>query len=156
MKNSLTPINKLAVLKSAKRYFRGKDLKYSNSIELLHFLELKHKLFFTEIEIDRVFEINNNIPMNKAIQSLINKHLYINPYLITTLNAAYNALLYDVDVEYGAPMGRPSILSNKIPECRRIVRVDDGYDKGGAYWGIGEPLYVEFNKDLSYINFTRE
>lgn len=26
----------------------------------------------------------------------------------------------------------------------------------GAYWGCGEPLYVEFTLDKSYVHFFRE
>ena len=36
------------------------------------------------------------------------------------------------------------------------VQLDSGgYDKGGAYWGLGSQLRVKYNKDLSYINFYR-
>jgi hypothetical protein len=47
---------------------------------------------------------------------------------------------------YGAPMGR-SILnpSGPLPEKSvRLYRVRldrGGYDDGGAYWGIGQPVY---------------
>src|SRR4051812_19848588 len=48
---------------------------------------------------------------------------------------------------YGAPMGRPSQHHNgdgsslgKIG-VRRIRLNSGGYDIGGAYWGIGKPLY---------------
>lgn len=40
---------------------------------------------------------------------------------------------------------------------RKRVRLDSGgYDMGGVYWGIGAPLYVEFNKDLTYIKYFRQ
>jgi hypothetical protein len=45
-----------------------------------------------------------------------------------------------VDCKFGAPMGRPGITEN--PEARvRLFRVQlpEGYDRGGAYWGIGPP-----------------
>lgn len=52
----------------------------------------------------------------------------------------------EVDCKYGAPMGRASYGS--IPECFprsvRLFRVNldsQGYDDGGAYWGIGQPLW---------------
>lgn len=46
---------------------------------------------------------------------------------------------------YGAPMGRPSNAYIPPPGSRvRLFRVpinNGGYDRGGAYWGIGDPLY---------------
>lgn len=51
-----------------------------------------------------------------------------------------------VDSQHGAPMGRASYGS--LPECFprsvRLFRVNidsQGYDDGGAYWGIGQPLW---------------
>ena len=48
--------------------------------------------------------------------------------------------------QHGAPMGRAS--HGSIPECFprsvRLFRVNldsQGYDDGGAYWGIGQPLW---------------
>lgn len=55
----------------------------------------------------------------------------------------------DVDCRFGAPMGRhtgPNYLETSAgPLCLRRVPIDrGGYDRGGAYWGIGTPLwYVE-------------
>lgn len=48
---------------------------------------------------------------------------------------------------YGASFGRPSkcdgyAFGGKIKLYLRRVRIDSGgYDSGGAYWGIGRPLY---------------
>ena len=46
---------------------------------------------------------------------------------------------------YGAPMGRPAQGVGADPmtpfELRRIRINNGGYDDGGAYWGIGQPLY---------------
>lgn len=77
-----------------------------------------------------------------------------------------------VNVKYGAPMGRPNIGKQPVTRTRgragRICKVDQtkvydhyvpmsepGYDKGGAYWGIGRPLRVRYTKDLSYVEFYR-
>ena len=61
----------------------------------------------------------------------------------------YNELLCKVDTSRGAPMGRIY--------CRRVyLPIDGAYDKGGAYWGCGAPLYVEFTLDKSYVNFFRK
>lgn len=52
--------------------------------------------------------------------------------------------LPDVDCKYGAPMGRPSYCNNEMAKVRlfRVNMIDCGaYDEGGAYWGIGTPLY---------------
>jgi len=53
----------------------------------------------------------------------------------------YRIQLWKCDTSRGAPMGR----TNKpvTGKCRlQRVPIPDGYDKGGAYWGLGEPLYV--------------
>lgn len=75
--------------------------------------------------------------------------------------------------QYGAQMGRsnvgtfpPTITSGpncrifkknqtKVFECR--IKLDTGgYDKGGAYWGLGSELRVQYTKDLTYIKFFRK
>ena len=38
---------------------------------------------------------------------------------------------------------------------RRVPMIDGAYDSGGAYWGIGRPLYVRFTLDLEYVEFFR-
>lgn len=74
----------------------------------------------------------------------------------------YNELLCKVDTSRGAPMGRPDIgdrsqITDQRIYCRRVYLPFDGaYDKGGAYWGCGEPLYVEFTLDKSYVHFFRK
>jgi hypothetical protein len=64
-----------------------------------------------------------------------------------------------VDTKYGAPMGRYSNTKEERPGDKklfvRLIRLTEGYDKGGAYWGIGESLYAEFTKDITYIRFFR-
>jgi hypothetical protein len=74
----------------------------------------------------------------------------------------YNQILYDVNTRYGAPMGRSDIGTKQDAEgkkiyCRRVYLIYGGaYDKGGAYWGCGSPLYVEYTLDKSYVRFFRE
>lgn len=49
--------------------------------------------------------------------------------------------------KYGASLGRPSLIPSKeVAECMKVslqkIRLNQGgYDAGGAYWGIGAPLY---------------
>ena len=49
---------------------------------------------------------------------------------------------HEVGSIYGAPMGR---RSNNIPEGTKVylrsVPIVDGYDPGGAYWGMPSNLY---------------
>lgn len=59
---------------------------------------------------------------------------------------------------YGAPMGRPvtgrqfEVLPDAPPFHLVRVRLDSGgYDRGGAYWGHGEPLY-EFTGPVTDIS----
>lgn len=69
----------------------------------------------------------------------------------------------EVDCKYGAPMGRSSYGS--IPECFprsvRLFRVNldsQGYDDGGAYWGIGQPLWCAIGEHDTWCQsraFTR-
>ena len=50
-----------------------------------------------------------------------------------------------VNCQYGAPMGRPAYGHGAMPTSKFILRRipinSGGYDSGGAYWGIGAPLY---------------
>ena len=74
----------------------------------------------------------------------------------------YNELLCKVDTGRGAPVGRPNIgdrsqATGQRIFCRRVyLPIDGAYDKGGAYWGCGAPLYVEFTLDKSYVRFFRK
>lgn len=48
----------------------------------------------------------------------------------------------------------PEPQAEKVYDC--LVPMSDGaYDKGGAYWGIGQPVRVQYTKSLSYISFYR-
>jgi hypothetical protein len=53
--------------------------------------------------------------------------------------------LTDVDCHYGVPMGRTFANddpgSRPVFELHRVHLDKDGYDEGGAYWGLGETLY---------------
>ena len=48
-----------------------------------------------------------------------------------------------VSCKHGAPMGRPSRNQDCVGRVtlRKIPLDSGGYDAGGAYWGIGSPLY---------------
>mgnify|MGYP001415217157 CR=1 FL=1 len=57
--------------------------------------------------------------------------------------------------ERGAPMGRTSNDIREIMQaqrdgervyCRRVYLDAQGYDRGGAYWGLGKPLYMAYTK----------
>lgn len=65
-----------------------------------------------------------------------------------------------VNCEYGAPMGRTSAhphghdFDGKLYLHR--IRLDSGgYDSGGAYWGVGKPLYGYADEDMEYKGFVR-
>jgi len=84
-----------------------------------------------------------------------------------------NRVVTKVNSAYGAPMGRRNIgkepntiiRGNNGRICKKDqVKIYDkrvpmsrcgAYDKGGAYWGIGNRLRVRFTADLSYIEFYR-
>lgn len=60
-----------------------------------------------------------------------------------------------VNCRYGAPMGRRSAVDLDTEAGKlRLVRVgldSGGYDRGGAYWGIGEPLYCAADTDGNVV-----
>ena len=68
-------------------------------------------------------------------------------------------IITECDCKYGAPMGRSNKGQRpdgiKIYECRVPMSADGAYDRGGAYWGLGKQLRVQYTKDLNYINFYR-
>jgi hypothetical protein len=81
-------------------------------------------------------------------------------------------VITDVNCKFGAPMGRSKVgqapqnikagrknrfyTSAGVPIYTKRVQLDcGGYDKGGAYWGLGGDLYVRFTADLLYIEFYR-
>jgi len=60
--------------------------------------------------------------------------------------------LPDVGSRYGAPMGRTSYrLDPDAGEitARRVTLDPGGYDAGGAYWGLGAPLWLVIDGDGS-------
>ena len=57
-----------------------------------------------------------------------------------------------VSCKYGAPMGRhtgPDFLDTDAGKIylRRVPLDSGGYDKGGAYWGLGQPLWETYDQD---------
>lgn len=57
-----------------------------------------------------------------------------------------------VSSRYGAPMGRRAAghIDTDTPKSVRLFRVNldsGGYDDGGAYWGLGQPLFCAIDKD---------
>lgn len=56
-----------------------------------------------------------------------------------------------VSSRYGAPMGRATDHDfGQAPgriHLRRMYLDSGGYDRGGAYWGFGEPLYEAHDSD---------
>lgn len=74
----------------------------------------------------------------------------------------YDKLVSKVNCRYGAPMGRnsnvPSFFDwDSVQYFDRAVPLDDGgYDRGGAYWGLGAPMRVRYSKDGEFFTFYRE
>lgn len=58
----------------------------------------------------------------------------------------------EVSCKYGAPMGRrDSRGDGDAPYKMRLFKVkidSQGYDDGGAYWGLGETLYCATSEEL--------
>ena len=64
--------------------------------------------------------------------------------------------LANVSSQYGAPMGRTSYGTAPAAKVRLFaIRLDSGgYDKGGAYWGHGAPMYCATD-GTAYVAYTR-
>lgn len=58
----------------------------------------------------------------------------------------------DVSCKYGAPMGRPQAFwgADKPARCFH-VRLSEGYDDGGAYWGYPNDVYCAMNADGLFL-----
>lgn len=89
----------------------------------------------------------------------------------------FNTIVCPVSGKFGAPMGRRDnknvseepatgagqlyfkciqICWDTMPHFDRVVPLDSGgYDKGGAYWGLGSPLRLRYTKDGQYWEFYR-
>lgn len=86
-------------------------------------------------------------------------------------------IITKVSAKYGAPMSRGNVTPAKfnivkiadtkylcvnqdntgakqIFDCA-VPMSDGAYDKGGAYWGLGKQLRVQYTKDLTFIRFYR-
>lgn len=52
--------------------------------------------------------------------------------------------------QYGASMGRRDNITESACAIKfhlqRVPLDSGGYDPGGAYWGLGDPLYVAFGE----------
>lgn len=85
---------------------------------------------------------------------------------IKTSSGLFKLLIDKVNGKYGAPMGRSNVYPEKVPNTnafytggtfdRRITLDSGGYDAGGAYWGRGTELRVEYNKELTYVRYYRK
>ena len=75
-----------------------------------------------------------------------------------TAGEAFAYLTAKADTKFGAPLGRHD--EGGEPEGRvfdRYVPLNSGgYDRGGAYWGLGDRLRVRFTLDCKYVRFYRE
>lgn len=63
-----------------------------------------------------------------------------------------------VDCSHGAPMGRRSVGEEPTDGTKiydRWLPMGDGYDKGGAYWGIPHNVRCRFTADGSFIKYYR-
>lgn len=65
----------------------------------------------------------------------------------------------EVGSQYGAPMGRweggyPESLTDRTVRVFKVPICSQGYDSGGAYWGIGAPLYCATDQE-EYCRYIR-
>ena len=68
---------------------------------------------------------------------------------------------YMGDRSRGARMGRDEhdLETTQIPAksvyLSRVNIDSQGYDPGGAYWGIGTPLYCAYSEECDYCQYVR-
>ena len=77
-----------------------------------------------------------------------------------TVTRQRTTLFTPVSCKYGAPMGRSNVtelrdhdtdapLRFRLEKCRWV---DGAYDQGGAYWGMGAPVYLAvYQTDTDYV-----
>lgn len=66
--------------------------------------------------------------------------------------------LPNVSSKYGAPMGRCDHAhpGNEYKVYVHQIPVNaGGYDKGGAYWGLGAPLFRAISADGEFVRYLR-
>lgn len=71
-----------------------------------------------------------------------------------------NSSFDHVGSAYGAPMGRLQYgsiadLGPKSCVLARVLVDAGGYDPGGAYWGLGSPLWIAEDTEGNYRRFVR-
>ncbi len=70
--------------------------------------------------------------------------------MTTTTRKRTPSLFTPVSCTYGAPMGRANVSDylrgeEDLPRRFRLERIrwtDGAYDQGGAYWGMGDDVYL--------------
>jgi len=63
-----------------------------------------------------------------------------------------------VSSQYGAPMGRSSHGAVVPGQKVRLIQLNidsGGYDDGGAYWGLGKPIFMAWTEDTEYEGYIR-
>jgi hypothetical protein len=90
--------------------------------------------------------------------------------IIKTSGGLFKLVIDKVNGRYGAPMGRADVSDCPVLAVNtngttfyehgktfdRTVPLDGGgYDAGGAYWGVGSELRVNYNEDLTFVRFYR-
>jgi hypothetical protein len=68
----------------------------------------------------------------------------------------------NVSCKYGAPMGRGGLqpenyaaFAGKRVHLRRVRLDSGGYDRGGAYWGTGAPLFCAWDDESGEEAYLR-
>ena len=70
--------------------------------------------------------------------------------------ASPSPLLPEVNSTYGAPMGRSVRHPGAVPVKLLVISIDSqGYDAGGAYWGVGEPLWLAVTREGERAGIAR-
>lgn len=127
---------------------------------------LSYALYTTNIKIDKdkIYSavIATNQPDYEKLGLVFCNEILLNKdeYIIIKPTPTIDKIITDVSSKFGAPMGRFNTQNTrpenkKVYDCYVPMSCCGSYDKGGAYWGLGEPLRVSYTKDLSYVEFYR-
>lgn len=98
----------------------------------------------------------------KKINLVVSKIVLSLTYQNQTIMArTIDSIITKVNCKYGAPMGRygtgtDTPTDKRVFDCAVPMGRDGAYDRGGAYWGIGSQLRVEYTKDLNHVRFYRK
>lgn len=156
----------LGYIETEWRKFNDVFQRRSKHIRVVQYIYKTYIMEFDKLNLreEGITEVSEHYIMSEVVDDLVvwlksrfkeRRHNYL-----TEDEIFMNDIIYEVNSKRGAPMGRcdVGVRPNWKPVIvKRVPLVYDGvYDRGGAYWGSPDNLWVEFTMDLQYIHFYRK